>query len=81
VSNIIKRTNDLGIRCTNIICINQASHSFDNQSCVCQLGSQGRDCSIRCGESTVKNSWLYIVYIQIGEQSWCSGSLIDPWTF
>jgi hypothetical protein len=46
--------------------------------------SQGRDCSIRCGESyiqpnisseriingesAVKHSWLYIVYIQIGEQ-------------
>jgi hypothetical protein len=74
----------LGIQCTNVIFINQASCSFDNQSCVCQLGSQGRDCSIRCGESyiqpnisseriingesAVKHSWLYIVYIQIGEQ-------------
>ena len=85
----------VGIRCTNLICLNQADCSSDNQSCLCQLGTQGHDCSIRCGESyiqpnissdriingqpAVKNSWPYIVYIQIGDYGWCSGSLIDPW--
>ncbi|CAF0754652.1 unnamed protein product [Adineta steineri] len=85
----------IGIRCTDLICINQAYCSSDNRSCVCQLGNQGRDCSTRCGESyiqpkissdriingetVVKNSWPYIVYIQIGERSWCGGSLIDSW--
>jgi trypsin len=88
--------NLVGVRCTNLICINQAICSFDNQSCICQLGNQGRDCSINCGESyiqpnissdriingvtAVKNSWPYIVYIQIGEYGWCSGSLIDSWS-
>ncbi|UJR27987.1 hypothetical protein I4U23_009245 [Adineta vaga] len=85
----------VGIRCANQICINQALCSRDNRSCLCQLGSQGRDCSIRCGESyiqpnistdriingetAVKNSWPYIVFIQISERGWCGGSLIDAW--
>ena len=70
--------------------------SLDYQSCLCPLGTQGRDCSIKCGESyiqpnissdriingqsAVKNSWPYIVYIQIGDFGWCGGSLIDSWT-
>ena len=60
------------------------------------MGSQGQDCSIKCGESyfqpnissdriingeeAVKHSWPYLVYIQIGEHSWCGGSLINRWT-
>lgn len=59
------------------------------------MGTQGRDCSINCGESyiqpnissdrivngvpAIKNSWPYIVYIQIDEIGWCGGSLIDSW--
>ncbi len=101
--NFLKKTNQfsfsiqniVGIRCKDIICINQAICSSDNQSCMCQLGTQGRDCSIKCGESyiqpnissdrivngesAVKHSWPYIVYIQIGDYSWCGGSLIDSW--
>lgn len=87
--------NLVGIRCGNNICLNQAICSNNNQSCLCQLGNQGRDCSIKCGESyiqpnissdriingetAVKNSWPYIVYMEIGENGWCSGSLIDSW--
>ncbi len=85
----------VGTRCTNLVCINQAICSWDHQSCICPLGTQGRDCSTKCGESyiqpnissdriingqtAVKNSWPYIVYIQIGDFGWCSGSLIDSW--
>ncbi|CAF0826547.1 unnamed protein product [Adineta ricciae] len=64
-----------------------------NQSCLCQLDTCSRDCSVRCGESyiqpnistdriingeiAVRNSWPYIVYVQIGTQGWYGGSLID----
>ncbi|CAF0899576.1 unnamed protein product [Adineta ricciae] len=86
----------VGIRCSNQICINQAICSINNQSCLCRLGAQGRDCSVKCSESyiqpnistdrivngeiAVKNSWPYIVYIQIGAQDWCGGSLIYAWS-
>lgn len=86
----------VGIRCGNIVCINGAVCSLDRQSCICPLGTQGRDCSTRCGESytqpnissdriingqaAVKNSWPFVVYVQIGDFGWCGGSLIDAWT-
>jgi hypothetical protein len=51
------------------------------QSCVCQLGTQGRNYSIKFGESYIQPniSSDRIVNGESAKNSWCGGSLIDSW--